>query len=173
MITEPWPVDKPAPSKATTTAGEETYWSGSRPRLLLLLAIMPRRTTIAFIWLFLRLTDDVMNVSGHRLTARDQSRRLFCTRISPRRPEAGAADETTGPGRAAFVILSSPRGDGGEDVVAGLVQPRAGRSARSLSRARSWSCLKCPDLVSKIGAPRDAARNQRGRRRFTTWPTCR
>ena len=89
------------------------------------------------IWLLGRV-DDVMNVSGHRLSTTEIESALVSHPKVAEAAVVGAADETTGQAVCAFVILREEAGDGGADIVRGAAQARRStRSARSPSRARS------------------------------------
>ena len=89
------------------------------------------------IWLLGRV-DDVMNVSGHRLSTTEIESALVSHPKVAEAAVVGAADETTGQAVCAFVILRDAAGDGGEDIVAGAARPRAqGDRRRSPSRGRS------------------------------------
>jgi acetyl-CoA synthetase len=71
------------------------------------------------IWLLGRV-DDVMNVSGHRLSTTEIESALVSHEKVAEAAVVGAADETTGQAVVAFVILREQAGDGGPDVVAEL-----------------------------------------------------
>jgi acetyl-CoA synthetase len=68
------------------------------------------------LWLLGRV-DDVMNVSGHRLSTTEIESALVSHPKVAEAAVVGAADPTTGQAIAAFVILRSEAGDGGPDVV--------------------------------------------------------
>ncbi|HEY0646164.1 MAG TPA: acetyl-coenzyme A synthetase, partial [Nocardioides sp.] len=68
------------------------------------------------IWLLGRV-DDVMNVSGHRLSTTEIESALVSHPKVAEAAVVGAADETTGQAVCAFVILRDSAGDGGEDIV--------------------------------------------------------
>ncbi len=71
------------------------------------------------LWLLGRV-DDVMNVSGHRLSTTEIESSLVAHPKVAEAAVVGATDETTGQAIVAFVILRSEAGDGGPDVVAEL-----------------------------------------------------
>ena len=98
------------------------------------------------IWLLGRV-DDVMNVSGHRLSTTEIESALVSHPAVAEAAVVGASDEMTGQAVAAFVILregptpratSSPR--------CATTWPR--RSARSPSRSRSCSSPELPKTRS-------------------------
>jgi acetyl-CoA synthetase len=61
--------------------------------------------------------DDVMNVSGHRLSTAEIESALVSHAKVAEAAVVGAADETTGQSIVAFVILRESAGDGGTDIV--------------------------------------------------------
>jgi acetyl-CoA synthetase len=70
-------------------------------------------------WLLGRV-DDVMNVSGHRLSTTEIESALVSHPKVAEAAVVGASDELTGQGIVAFVILRAEAGDGGEGVVTEL-----------------------------------------------------
>ncbi|MEZ5118027.1 MAG: acetate--CoA ligase [Candidatus Nanopelagicales bacterium] len=68
------------------------------------------------IWLLGRV-DDVMNVSGHRISTTEVESALVSHPKVAEAAVVGATDEMTGQGIVAFVILRTEAGDGGADVV--------------------------------------------------------
>jgi acetyl-CoA synthetase len=71
------------------------------------------------IWLLGRV-DDVMNVSGHRLSTTEIESALVSHPKVAEAAVVGAKDEDTGQAVCAFVILRDEAGDGGDDIVAEL-----------------------------------------------------
>ena len=71
------------------------------------------------IWLLGRV-DDVMNVSGHRLSTTEIESALVSHPKVAEAAVVGASDETTGQAVCAFVILRESAGDGGEEIVSEL-----------------------------------------------------
>ena len=61
--------------------------------------------------------DDVMNVSGHRLSTTEIESALVSHPKVAEAAVVGAKDEDTGQAVCAFVILREEAGDGGEDIV--------------------------------------------------------
>src|SRR6185436_12183495 len=70
--------------------------------------------------------DDVMNVSGHRLSTTEIESALVSHPKVAEAAVVGANDETTGQAVCAFVILRGTAGDGGEDIVSELRNHVAG-----------------------------------------------
>ena len=84
------------------------------------------------IWLLGRV-DDVMNVSGHRLSTTEIESALVSHPKVAEAAVVGAKDEDTGQAVCAFVILRESAGDGGQDIVAELrahVAKEIGKIAR-------------------------------------------
>ena len=84
------------------------------------------------LWLLGRV-DDVMNVSGHRLSTTEIESALVSHPKVAEAAVVGAADEMTGQAVCAFVILRDSAGDGGADIVEELrrhVQKEIGAIAK-------------------------------------------
>jgi acetyl-CoA synthetase len=111
VLTEPWP----AMLRGIWGDPEryrETYWSRYPGRYFA--GDGAKRDADGDIWLLGRV-DDVMNVSGHRLSTTEIESALVS---HPRVAEAavvGASDDTTGQAVCAFVILRGDAADGGVD----------------------------------------------------------
>lgn len=116
VLTEPWP------SMLRGIWGDpdryvDTYWS--RFQGLYFAGDGAKKDADGDIWLLGRV-DDVMNVSGHRLSTTEIESALVSHAWVAEAAVVGAADETTGQAVVAFVIL---RGDaGGGDQEADAVQ---------------------------------------------------
>ena len=116
MLTEPWP------GMLRTIWGDDdryvqTYWSKFPGRYFA--GDGAKRDKDGDIWLLGRV-DDVMNISGHRLSTTEVESALVSHPKVAEAAVVGAADETTSQAIAAFVILRSEAGDGGADVVGEL-----------------------------------------------------
>jgi acetyl-CoA synthetase len=117
VITEPWP------SMFRTLWGDDeryvdTYWS--RFDGLYLAGDGARRDEEGYFWLLGRI-DDVMNVSGHRLSTIEIESALVDHKAVAEAAVVGRADATTGQAIAAFVTLrGSVTGD--ESLIAELRQ---------------------------------------------------
>jgi acetyl-CoA synthetase len=129
VITEPWP------SMLRTIWGDDeryvsTYWS--RFPGVYFAGDGAKKDEDGDLWLLGRV-DDVMNVSGHRLSTTEIESALVSHQKVAEAAVVGATDEVTGQGIVAFVILRAEAGDGGEDVVAELrehVAVQIGKLAR-------------------------------------------
>ena len=113
VIRDPWP------AMLRTIWGDderyrETYWS--RFKDMYFAGDGARKDEDGDIWLLGRV-DDVMNVSGHRLSTTEIESSLVSHPKVAEAAVVGAADDTTGQAVVAFVILRESAGDGGEDVV--------------------------------------------------------
>jgi acetyl-CoA synthetase len=118
VMTEPWP------AMLRTIWGDderykETYWS--RWEGLYFAGDGAKKDDDGDIWLMGRV-DDVMNISGHRLSTTEIESALVSHPKVAEAAVVGAADDTTGQAVVAFVILRDSAGaDGqGEDVVTEL-----------------------------------------------------
>ncbi|MFL6098697.1 MAG: acetate--CoA ligase [Actinomycetales bacterium] len=113
VLTEPWP------AMLRTLWGDderykETYWSRFEGRYFA--GDGAKRDEDGDLWLLGRV-DDVMNVSGHRMSTTEIESALVSHPKVAEAAVVGAADEMTGQAICAFVILRSEAGDGGPDVV--------------------------------------------------------
>ena len=118
VLTEPWP------SMLRGIWGDperyqETYWS--RFENMYFAGDGAKKDADGDIWLLGRV-DDVMNVSGHRLSTTEIESALVSHPKVAEAAVVGASDETTGQAVCAFVILRSSAGDGGEQIVQELRQ---------------------------------------------------
>ena len=118
VITKPWP------AMLRTLWGDDqrfvdTYWS--RFPNLYFAGDGAKKDEDGDLWLLGRV-DDVMNISGHRLSTTEIESALVSHPKVAEAAVVGASDATTGQAIVAFVILRSEAGDGGPDVVAELRQ---------------------------------------------------
>lgn len=116
VLTEPWP------SMLRTLWGDDqrfidTYWS--RFEGVYFAGDGAKKDDDGDIWLLGRV-DDVMNVSGHRLSTTEIESALVSHAKVAEAAVVGATDATTGQSVVAFVILRESAGDGGEEIVADL-----------------------------------------------------
>ncbi len=116
VLTEPWP----AMLRGIWGDPErfrETYWS--RFDGLYFAGDGAKKDEDGDVWLLGRV-DDVMNVSGHRISTTEVESALVSHEKVAEAAVVGATDATTGQGIVAFVILRKSAGDGGADVIAEL-----------------------------------------------------
>ncbi|MCW2832364.1 MAG: acs [Nocardioides sp.] len=129
VIRQPWP------AMLRTLWGDDqrfidTYWS--RWEGLYFAGDGAKLDDDGDIWLLGRV-DDVMNVSGHRLSTTEIESALVSHPKVAEAAVVGAADEMTGQAVCAFVILRDTAGDGGADIVEELrkhVQKEIGAIAK-------------------------------------------
>jgi acetyl-CoA synthetase len=113
VITEPWP------SMLRTIWGDderykETYWS--RFGDVYFAGDGAKKDADGDIWLLGRV-DDVMNVSGHRISTTEVESSLVSHPAVAEAAVVGASDPTTGQGIVAFVILRGSAQDSGDELV--------------------------------------------------------
>ncbi|MEW1912616.1 acetate--CoA ligase [Kitasatospora sp. NPDC085895] len=139
VLTEPWP------AMLRTVWGDrqrylDTYWS--RFPGLYFAGDGAKRDEDGDIWLLGRV-DDVMNVSGHRISTTEVESALVSHPKVAEAAVVGAADEATGQGIVAFVILRSDAGGGGPEV-AGELRAHVAREISPIARPRE--VLVVPEL---------------------------
>ncbi|MCW2787043.1 MAG: acs [Marmoricola sp.] len=113
VIREPWP------SMLRTLWGDderfkETYWS--RFPGMYFAGDGAKKDSDGDVWVLGRV-DDVMNVSGHRLSTTEIESALVSHPKVAEAAVVGATDEMTGQAVCAYVILRDTAGDGGPDIV--------------------------------------------------------
>ncbi len=120
VLTDPWP------SMLRTIWGDDqrfkdTYWSryadrgeGGKPWYFA--GDGAKKDDDGDLWVLGRV-DDVMNVSGHRLSTTEIESALVSHPKVAEAAVVGAKDEDTGQAVCAFVILRDEAGDGGDDIV--------------------------------------------------------
>ena len=112
-LTEPWP------GMLRTIWGDderflETYWS--RYEGVYFAGDGAKKDEDGDIWLLGRV-DDVMNVSGHRISTTEVESSLVGHPAVAEAAVVGASDPTTGQGIVAFVILRESGTDSGDELV--------------------------------------------------------
>jgi acetyl-CoA synthetase len=112
VLTEPWP------SMLRTIWGDDqrfidTYWSRFEGKYFA--GDGAKKDDDGDLWLLGRV-DDVMNVSGHRISTTEVESALVSHPMVAEAAVVGATDETTGQGIVAFVILRGGAEEGGETV---------------------------------------------------------
>ncbi|GAA4307808.1 acetate--CoA ligase [Klenkia terrae] len=119
VLTEPWPAmlrtiwgsDERYVETYWSRYGKDVYFAGDGAKL----------DEDGDIWLLGRV-DDVMNVSGHRISTTEVESALVSHPTVAEAAVVGATDPTTGQGIVAFVILRGDAQDSGEDLVTTLRQ---------------------------------------------------
>ena len=118
VLTAPWP------SMLRTIWGDDdrfkdTYWSKYAKEGWYFAGDGAKKDDDGDLWVLGRV-DDVMNVSGHRLSTTEIESALVSHPKVAEAAVVGAKDEDTGQAVVAFVILRDEAGDGGDDIVADL-----------------------------------------------------
>jgi len=131
VLREPWP------AMLRTLYGDDqrfvdTYWS--RWEGLYFAGDGAKKDEDGDLWLLGRV-DDVMNVSGHRLSTTEIESALVSHPKVAEAAVVGAADDTTGQAVCAFVILRESAGDGGEDIVQEL-RNHVGKEIGAIAKPR-------------------------------------
>ncbi|WP_205473182.1 acetate--CoA ligase [Nocardioides sp. SYSU D00038] len=120
VLTEPWP------SMLRTIWGDDerfkdTYWSRYEKQGFYFAGDGAKKDTDGDLWVLGRV-DDVMNVSGHRLSTTEIESALVSHPKVAEAAVVGAKDEDTGQAVCAFVILrESALGDGASDEQSDIV----------------------------------------------------
>ena len=136
MLTEPWPA---------MTRGiwgdpdryRDTYWSRFAEQGFYFAGDGAKKDEDGDLWLLGRV-DDVMNVSGHRISTTEVESALVSHPAVAEAAVTAATDPTTGQAIVAFVILRGEFEDqAGDDWSRRCATTWRTRSARSPSRARS------------------------------------
>ncbi|MCW2840508.1 MAG: acs [Aeromicrobium sp.] len=132
VITEPWP------SMLRTIWGDDqrykdTYWA--RWPQYYFAGDGARKDEDGAIWLLGRV-DDVMNVSGHRLSTTEIESALVSHPKVAEAAVVGATDDTTGQAVVAFVILRESAQGGGDDIIAEL-RTHVGKEIGPIAKPRS------------------------------------
>ena len=149
VLTEPWP------SMLRGIWGDDerfkkTYWS--RYPGLYFAGDGAKKDKDGDIWLLGRV-DDVLNVSGHRLSTTEIESALVSNPKVAEAAVVGAADDITGQAVVAFVILKSEAGTGGDHIVKELrdhvakeigkiAQPRQVMIVSELPKTRSGKIMR-------------------------------
>jgi acetyl-CoA synthetase len=115
VLTRPWP------AMLRTIWGDDdrfrdTYWSKYKEQGWYFAGDGAKKDDDGDLWILGRV-DDVMNVSGHRLSTTEIESALVSHPKVAEAAVVGAKDEDTGQAVCAFVILRDEAGDGGEDIV--------------------------------------------------------
>ncbi|TQK68332.1 acetate--CoA ligase [Nocardioides sp. SLBN-35] len=115
VVTSPWP------SMLRTIWGDDdryvdTYWSRFKKEGYYFAGDGAKKDDDGDIWVLGRV-DDVMNVSGHRLSTTEIESALVSHPKVAEAAVVGATDPDTGQAVVAYVILRNEAGDGGPDIV--------------------------------------------------------
>ncbi len=149
VLTEPWP------AMLRTLWGDDqrfkdTYWARFPGKYFA--GDGAKKDDDGDIWLLGRV-DDVMNISGHRLSTTEIESALVSHPKVAEAAVVGATDETTGQAVCAFVILRESAGDGGEEIVqelrghvaheiGAIAKPRQIMVVQELPKTRSGKIMR-------------------------------
>jgi acetyl-CoA synthetase len=151
VVTEPWP------SMLRTIWGDDdryadTYWSRFRSQGYYFAGDGAKKDDDGDLWLLGRV-DDVMNVSGHRISTTEVESALVSNPKVAEAAVVGAADPTTGQGIVAFVILrgtgsaadaNAAGADGGESDIAAELRAHVAKEIGPIAKPRQ--ILVVPEL---------------------------
>ncbi|MGO2658611.1 acetate--CoA ligase [Mycetocola reblochoni] len=134
VVTEPWP----SMLRGIWNDPErfvETYWARFGDRYVA--GDGARRDEDGDVWLLGRV-DDVMNVSGHRLSTAEIESALVAHEFTAEAAVIGADDETTGQAVVAFVIIKSSQLEHAHQVadVAAVLRRHVGEQIGAIARPR-------------------------------------
>jgi len=115
VLTEPWP------AMLRTIWGDDqryidTYWSRFPEQGYYFAGDGAKKDEDGDLWLLGRV-DDVMNVSGHRISTTEVESALVSHPKVAEAAVVGATDPTTGQAIVAFTILRGDAGDGGPEII--------------------------------------------------------
>ncbi len=115
VLTDPWP------AMLRTIWGDDqrfldTYWTRFPEQGYYFAGDGAKKDEDGDVWLLGRV-DDVMNVSGHRISTTEVESALVSHPKVAEAAVVGATDPTTGQAIVAFAILRGNAGDGGEEIV--------------------------------------------------------
>ncbi|BDZ37483.1 acetyl-coenzyme A synthetase [Microbacterium suwonense] len=144
VITEPWPAMLRG-IWGDPERFKETYWEKFADKGYYFAGDGARLDEDGDLWLLGRV-DDVMNVSGHRLSTTEIESSLVAHEATAEAAVVGASDETTGQAVVAFVIIKQSYLDehSPEGLAARCAPGSASRSGRSHVRATCTSWASCP-----------------------------
>ncbi|MBE7325407.1 acetate--CoA ligase [Nocardioides sp. Y6] len=160
VLKEPWP------AMLRTLWGDDqrfvdTYWS--RWKGLYFAGDGAKKDEDGDLWVLGRV-DDVMNVSGHRLSTTEIESALVSHPKVAEAAVVGAADDMTGQAVCAFVILRDDAGDGGADIseelrkhvaheIGPIAKPRQVMVVPELPKTRSGKIMR--RLLKDVAEGRD------------------
>ena len=139
----------------------ETYWD-KFGRDVYFVGDAARKDEDGYFWIIGRV-DDVINVSGHRLSTAEVESAIVSHEKVAEAAVIGQEDEDTGQSITAFVTLSGTQ-EGDDDMIAGAARARrqADRQARA-AEAHHLGRRPAQDALGQDHAPA-AARHRRGQR---------
>jgi acetyl-CoA synthetase len=139
-------IDKPWPGMLRTIFGDDerfkdTYWSRFASQGYYFAGDGAKYDTDGALWLLGRV-DDVMNISGHRISTTEVESALVSHPSVAEAAVVGAADEMTGQGIVAFVILRGNASD--TDTLVGELKAHVAKEIGPIARPKR--ILVVPEL---------------------------
>jgi acetyl-CoA synthetase len=133
-------LDQPWPAMLRGIWGDperykETYWSRYAEKGWYFAGDGARVDSDGSIWLLGRI-DDVMNVSGHRISTTEVESALVGHSGVAEAAVVGASDETTGQGICAFVILESHHADTPHEVMINELKAEVAKEISPIAKPR-------------------------------------
>jgi acetyl-CoA synthetase len=133
-------LDQPWPAMLRGIWGDperykETYWSRYAEKGWYFAGDGARVDSDGSIWLLGRI-DDVMNVSGHRISTTEVESALVGHSGVAEAAVVGASDETTGQGICAFVILESHHADTPHEVMVNELKAEVAKEISPIAKPR-------------------------------------
>ncbi len=140
VVTEPWPAMLRGiwgdPERFIETYWEKFDFEGSPKRRMYLAGDGARLDADGDVWVMGRV-DDVMNVSGHRLSTMEIESALVSHPIVAEAAVVGASDDTTGQAVVAFVILRAKQQDAQTpDEAVALLKAHVSEQIGAIARPR-------------------------------------
>ena len=162
VLTKPWP------AMLRTIWGDDerfidTYWSRYQKQGFYFAGDGAKKDDDGDLWVLGRV-DDVMNISGHRLSTTEIESALVSHPKVAEAAVVGAKDEDTGQAVCAFVMLRDEAGDGGKDIVeelrnhvrkeiGAIAKPRQVLIVAELPKTRSGKIMR--RLLRDVAEKRD------------------
>ncbi len=141
-------IDKPWPAMLRTIFGDDerfrdTYWSRFAAQGYYFAGDGAKYDTDGALWLLGRV-DDVMNVSGHRISTTEVESALVSHEWVAEAAVVGAADEMTGQGIVAFVILRGAATSDDHDVLVEVLKKHVAKEIGPIAKPKR--ILVVPEL---------------------------
>jgi acetyl-CoA synthetase len=141
VVTQPWPAMLRG-IWGDPERFKETYWdkfagtTGAKDGPLYFAGDGARLDHDGDIWLLGRV-DDVMNVSGHRLSTAEIESSLVAHSLTAEAAVVGAADETTGQAVVAFVVIKFSQAEiASHEDIAGILRAHVAQQIGAIARPR-------------------------------------
>ncbi|HEY5878273.1 MAG TPA: acetate--CoA ligase [Nakamurella sp.] len=141
-------IDRPWPAMLRTIFGDDerfkdTYWSRFAAQGYYFAGDGAKYDTDGALWLLGRV-DDVMNVSGHRISTTEVESALVSHESVAEAAVVGAADEMTGQGIVAFVILRGATDSADQDALVDTLKKHVAKEIGPIAKPKR--ILVVPEL---------------------------